>query len=164
MFDNIIIFIAAAFGAGAVLALAIKFLLRLQDSTEEEIKQFENRTVDAIPRLPLQNEGAFGTKPINNNAVIIKTEGIKSPSEVLDMIEGVDKGILTVNDARKISDLKPVQYEPFINFQKAAHDFGDTTKAVNVGGSTIRRASNCPNCGANLTQNGVCAYCGTTYN
>lgn len=159
MFDNIIIFIAAACGAGAVLALAIKFLLRLQDSAAEEIKQFENKTVDAIPHLPLQNEGAFGTKPINNNAVIITTAGIKSPSELLKQLSSVNDGIITVNEARTKAG-----FEPFIEFQKVAHDFGDTTKAVNVEGSTIRRASNCPNCGANLTQNGVCAYCGTTYN
>ena len=161
MFDNIIIFIAAACGAGAVLTLTIKFLLSLQDSAAEEIKQFDNRNVDAIPHLPLQNEGAFGTKPINNNAVIIKTEGIKSPSELLKQLSSVDKGIMTVNEARKIAGL-----EPFNEFQKVAHDFGYSTQtktAVDVGGSTIRRASNCPNCGANLTQNGVCAYCGTTY-
>lgn len=157
MFDNIIIFIAAACGAGAVLAEAIKYLLRLQDSAAEEIKQFENRNVEAIPHLPLQNEGAFGTKPINNNAVIIKTLGIKSPSEVLKY-DALEKGIISVNEARKIAGI-----EPFNEFQKVAHDFGDTTKAVNVGGPTIRRASNCPNCGANLTQNGICAYCGTTY-
>ena len=144
MLDNIIIFIAAACGAGAVLTIAIRTLQDM-NSPSEVLKQ----------ELTIDNDDVKLT---------IETEGNINPSEVLDMIEGVDKGILTVNEARKIHDLEPVQYEPFINFQKAAHDFGDTTKAVNVGGSTIRRASNCPNCGANLTQNGVCAYCGTTYN
>lgn len=147
MFDNIIIFIAAAGGAAAILTILIRIY------------------IDYI-RTPSPSEVLKQELTIDNDDVnlIIKTEGNINPSEVLEMIEGVDKGILTVNDARKISDLKPVQYEPFVNFQKAAHDFGDTKKAVNVGGSTIRRASNCPNCGANLTQNGVCAYCGTTYN
>lgn len=144
MLSDILILIAAGIGAGSIVYLSI-FLLNNMRSPSEVLKQ----------ELTIDNDD------VN---LIIKTEGNIKPSEVLDMIEGVDKGILTVNDARKIHDLKPVQYEPFINFQKAAHDFGDTTKAVNVGGSTIRMASNCPNCGANLTQNGVCAYCGTTYN
>ncbi len=162
MFDNIIIFIVAACSAGVVLAVSIKVLLRLRDSSAEDLKrikkQIDDFPIDDFPHLPLQNEGAFGTKPIDNNAVIIKTEGIKSPSELLKQLSSVDKGIMTVNEARKIAG-----FEPFNEFQKVAHDFGDTTKAVNVGGSTIRRATNCPNCGANLTQNGVCAYCGTTY-
>lgn len=142
--SNLLISFVAAGSAAAIITIIIRILHDMK-SPSEVLKQ----------ELTIDNDD------VN---LIIKTEGKINPSEVLDMIEGVDKGILTVNDARKISDLKPVQYEPFINFQKAAHDFGDTTKAVNVGGSTIRRASNCPNCGANLTQNGVCAYCGTTYN
>ena len=108
------------------------------------------------PSEVLKQELTIDNDDIN---LIIKTEGNIKPSEVLDIIEGVDKGILTVNEARTKAG-----FEPINEFQKVAHDFGDTTKAVNVGGSTIRRASNCPNCGANLTQNGVCAYCGTTYN
>lgn len=144
--SNLLIHFVVAGSVAAIITIVIRILRDLHDmkSPSEVLKQ----------ELTIDNDD------VN---LIIKTEGNINPSEVLDMIEGVDKGILTVNDARKISDLKPVQYEPFINFQKAAHDFGDTTKAVNVEGSTIRRASNCPNCGANLTQNGVCAYCGTTY-
>lgn len=144
MLTDLLVLIAAGIGAGSIVYLSI-LLLNHMRSPSEVLKQ----------ELTIDNDD------VN---LIIKTEGNINPSEVLDMIEGVDKGILTVNDARKIHDLKPVQYEPFINFQKAAHNFGDTTKTVDVGGSTIRRASNCPNCGANLTQNGVCAYCGTTYN
>ena len=162
MIDNIIIFLVAACSAGIVAGVAVKYLLHLHESATEEIKQFENKTVDTLPILPLQTEGAFGTKPIKPAAVIIKTTGIKSPSEVLEMINAADKGIVTVNEARKIAGI-----EPFNEFQKVAHDFGYSTQTkttVDVGGSTIRRASNCPNCGANLTQNGVCAYCGTTYN
>ena len=83
---------------------------------------------------------------------------LKSPTEVLNMIEGVDKGIMTVNKARTKAG-----FETINEFQKAAHDFGDTTKSEAVGGSTIRKVSYCPNCGANLTQNGVCVYCGTYY-
>ena len=147
MFDNIIIFIAAACGAASILKILIRFYI--------------DHIYTPSPSEVLEQELTIDNDDVN---LIIKTEGNINPSEVLDMIKGVDKGIMTVNDARTNAGLKPVEYEPFINFQKAAHDFGDTTKAVNVGGSTIRRASNCPNCGANLTQNGVCAYCGTTYN
>lgn len=147
MFDNIIIFIAAAGGAASILTILIRFYL--------------DHIYTPSPSEVLKQELTIDNDDVN---LIIKTEGKINPSEVLDMIKDVDKGIMTVNDARTNAGLKPVEYEPFINFQKAAHDFGDTTKAVNVGGSTIRRASNCPNCGANLTQNGVCAYCGTTYN
>ena len=157
MFTDLLIIIAAAFAAGAVLYLSI-FLLNNMRTPTEELKYIEKQ-IDDFPHLPMQTESFFGTKPINNDDVIIKTLGIKSSSEVLDMIEGVNKGILTVNEARAKAGL-----EPFNEFQKVSHDFGDMTKVVNVGGSTIRRASNCPNCGANLTQNGVCAYCGTTYN
>jgi CO dehydrogenase/acetyl-CoA synthase alpha subunit len=96
----------------------------------------------------MQTESFFGTKPINNDDAIIKTLGIKSPSEVLQY-DALKKGVLSVNEARRIAGIEPVN-----EFQKA----------VDVVGSTIRRATNCPNCGANLTQNGVCAYCGTTYN
>lgn len=142
MLDNLLILFAAVGGASAILTILIRIY------------------IDHI-RTPSPSEVLKQELTIDNDDVnlIIKTEGKINPSEVLDMIEGVDKGILTVNEARKIAGI-----EPFNEFQKAAHDFGDTTKAVNVGGSTIRRASNCPNCGANLTQNGVCAYCGTTYN
>lgn len=142
MFNNILILCAAAGGAAAILTIVIRILLDLNDmkSPSEVLKQ----------ELTIDNDD------VN---LIIKTEGKINPSEVLEMIKDADKGIVTVNEARKIAG-----FEPFNEFQKAAHDFGDTTKAVNVGGSTIRRASNCPNCGANLTQNGVCAYCGTTYN
>ena len=147
MLDNLLILFAAAGGAAAILTIVIRILIDLNDmkSPSEVLKQ----------ELTIDNDD------VN---LIIKTEGKINPSEVLDMIEGVDKQIMTVNETRTNAGLKPVEYEPFINFQKAAHDFGDTKTAVNVGGSTIRRASNCPNCGANLTQNGVCAYCGTTYN
>lgn len=145
--SNLLIHFVVAGSAAAIITIVIRILRDLHDmkSPSEVLKQ----------ELTIDNDD------VN---LIIKTEGNINPSEVLDMIEGVDKGIMTVNEVRKINDLEPVQYEPFINFQKAAHNFGDTTKAVNVGGSTIRRASNCPNCGANLTQNGVCVYCGTTYN
>lgn len=144
--SNLLIHFVVAGSAAAIITIIIRILRDLHDmkSPSEVLKQ----------ELTIDNDD------VN---LIIKTEGNINPSEVLDMIEDVDKGIMTVNEVRKIHDLETVQYEPFINFQKAAHDFGDTTKAVNVGGSTIRRASNCPNCGANLTQNGVCAYCGTTY-
>lgn len=144
MLTDLLILISAAIGAGSIVYLSI-FLLNNMRSPSEVLKQ----------ELTIDNDD------VN---LIIKTEGKINPSEVLDMIEGVDKEIMTVNEARTNAGLKPVEYEPFINFQKAAHDFGETKTAVNVGGSTIRRASNCPNCGANLTQNGVCAYCGTTYN
>lgn len=157
MLTDLLHLIFAAIAAGAVLYLSIFLLIHMRTPTEE-VKRIEKQ-IDDFPQLPLQNEGAFRTKPINNNAVIMKTEGIKSPSDLLKQLSSVDKHIMTVNEARKIAG-----FEPFNEFQKVAHDFGDTTKAVNVGGSTIRRASNCPNCGANLTQNGVCAYCGTTYN
>lgn len=142
--SNLLFLFVAAGSAAAVLTILIRILQDMK-SPSEVLKQ----------ELTVENDDVKLT---------IETEGEINPPEVLDMIEGVDKGILTVNESRKIHNLKPVQYEPFINFLNAAHDFGDTTKAVNVGGSTIRRASNCPNCGANLTQNGVCAYCGTTYN
>lgn len=141
MLTDILILIAAAIAAGAVLYLSI-FLLNNMRSPSEELKRIEKQ-IDDFPHLPMQTESFFGTKPIKNN----------------DVIKGVNDGIMTVNEARIKAG-----FEPFNEFQKVAHDFGDTTKAVNVGGSTIRRASNCPNCGANLTQNGVCAYCGTTYN
>lgn len=156
MLTDILIVIAAAIAAGAVLYLSF-FLLNNMRTPNEELKRIEKQ-IDDFPHLPMQTESFFGTKPIKNDDVIIKTLGIKSPSEVLKY-DALEKGIISVNEARKIAGI-----EPFNEFQKVAHDFGDTTKAVNVGGSTIRRASNCPNCGANLTQNGVCAYCGTTYN
>lgn len=145
--SNLLIHFVVAGSVAAIITIVIRILRDLHDmkSPSEVLKQ----------ELTIDNDD------VN---LIIKTEGNINPSEVLNMIEGVDKGIMTVNEARTNEGLKPVEYEPFINFQKAAHDFGDTTKAVNVGGLTIRRASNCPNCGANLTQNGVCAYCGTTYN
>ena len=154
-----IIFVAFI-GASIIHFFVTMFLDSLKNtkSPSEEIKQIENKTVDAIPHLPLQTEGAFGTKPIKPDAVIIKTLGIKSPSDVLNC-DALEKGIISVNNAREIAG-----FEPINEFQKVAHDFGNTTKTVDVGGSTIRRASNCPNCGANLTQNGVCVYCGTTYN
>ena len=113
MFDNIIIFIAAACGTAAILTTLIRIYR------------------DYI------------YKP--------------SPSEVLKC-DALEKGILSVNEARTNAG-----FEPFYEIQKVAHDFGETKPSVNVGGSTIRRATNCPNCGANLTQNGVCVYCGTTY-
>ena len=137
--SNLLFLFLAAGSAGAILTILIRILQDMK-SPSEVLKQ----------ELTIDNDD------VN---LIIKTEGKINPSEVLDMIEGVDKGIITVNEARIKAGI-----EPFNEFQKVAHDFGDTTKAVNVGGSTIRRASNCPNCGANLTQNGVCAYCGTTYN
>lgn len=140
--SNLLIHFVVAGSAAAIITIVIRILRDLHDmkSPSEVLKQ----------ELTIDNDD------VN---LIIKTEGKINPSEVLDMIEGVDKGIVTVNEARIKAGI-----EPFNEFQKVAHDFGDTTKAVNVGGSTIRRASNCPNCGANLTQNGVCAYCGTTYN
>lgn len=140
--SNLLIHFVVAGSAAAIITIVIRILRDLHDmkSPSEVLKQ----------ELTIDNDD------VN---LIIKTEGNINPSEVLDMIEGVDKGIMTVNEARTKAG-----FEPFNEFQKVAHDFGDTTKAVNVGGSTIRRASNCPNCGANLTQNGVCAYCGTTYN
>ena len=140
--SNLLIHFVVAGSAAAIITIVIRILRDLHEmkSPSEVLKQ----------ELTIDNDD------VN---LIIKTEGKINPSEVLDMIEGVDKGILTVNEARIKAGI-----EPFNEFQKVAHDFGDTTKAVNVGGSTIRRASNCPNCGANLTQNGVCAYCGTTYN
>lgn len=139
MLTDLLTLIAATIGAGTILYLSIVLINNMR-SPSEVLKQELN---------------------IDNNDInlTIKTEGNIKPAEVLDMIEGVDKGIMTVNEARTKAG-----FEPFNEFQNVAHDFGDTTKAVNVGGSTIRRASNCPNCGANLTQNGVCAYCGTTYN
>lgn len=137
--SNLIFLFVAAGSAAAVLTILIRILQDMK-SPSEVLKQ----------ELTVENDDVKLT---------IETEGKINPSEVLDMIEGVDKGIMTVNEARTKAG-----FEPFNEFQKVAHDFGDTTKAVNVGGSTIRRASNCPNCGANLTQNGVCAYCGTTYN
>ena len=152
--DLLIIAVSIAAG-GSVLYLSIFLLNKMRTSTEE-LKHIEKQ-IDDFPRLPLQTEGAFGTKPIKNNAVIIKTLGIKSPSEVLKY-DALEKGILSVNEARKIAGI-----EPFIEFQKVAHDFGDTTKAVNVGGSTIRRAYNCKNCGGNLFENNICCYCGTLY-
>ena len=153
MFENILISLAAAIGGGAVLYLSIVLLNNLRTSTEE-LKRIEKQ-IDDIPHLPLQTEGAFGTKSIKNDGVIIKTSGIKSPSEVLKY-DALEKGILTVNEARKIAGI-----EPFKEFQAVAHDFGNTTKAVNVGGSTIRRAYNCRNCGGNLFENNICCYCGT---
>ena len=137
--SNLLFLFVAAGSAGALLTILIRILQDMK-SPSEVLKQ----------ELTINNDD------VN---LIIKTEGNINPSEVLDMIEGVDKGIMTVNEART-----KAEFEPFNEFQKVVHDFGDTTKAVNVKGSTIRRASNCPNCGANLTQNGVCAYCGTTYN
>lgn len=155
MLTNLLISISAAIAAGAVLYLSIILLNNMRTPTEE-LKRIEKQ-IDDVPHLPLQTEGAFGTKPIKNDAVIIKTLGIKSPSEVLKC-DALEKGILTVNDVRKIAGI-----EPFNEFQKVAHDFGDTTKAVNVGGSTIRRAYNCKNCGGNLFENNICCYCGTLY-
>lgn len=137
--SNLLISFVAAGSAAAIITIIIRILHDMK-SPSEVLKQ----------ELTIDNDD------VN---LIIKTEGKINPSEVLEMIKDADKGIVTVNEARKIAG-----FEPFNEFQKAAHDFGDTTKAVNVGGSTIRRASNCPNFGANLTQNGVCAYCGTTYN
>ena len=137
--SNLLISFVAAGSAAAIITIIIRILHDMK-SPSEVLKQ----------ELTIDNDD------VN---LIIKTEGKINPSEVLNMIEGVDKGITTVNEARTKAG-----FEPFNEFQKVAHDFGGTTKAVNVGGSTIRRASNCPNCGANLTQNGVCAYCGTTYN
>ena len=147
MLTDILILIAAGIGAGSIVYLSI-FLLNNMRSPSEVLKQ----------ELTIDNDD------VN---LIIKTEGNINPSEVLNMIEGVDKGILTVNDARAKAHMETVINNPLIDFQKAAHDFGYSTQTkttVDVGGLTIRRASNCPNCGANLTQNGVCAYCGTTYN
>lgn len=89
-----------------------------------------------------------------------------SPSEVLDMIEGVDKGIMTVNEARKTAG-----FEPINEFQKVAHDFGETKTpptAENKRGK-IRTARICQNCGSNMFESTksifsiTCAYCGTTY-
>lgn len=155
MLTDLLILISAAIAAGAVLYLSI-FLLNNMRTRTEELKRIENQ-IDDVPHLPIQTEGAFGTKSIKNDGVIIKTLGIKSPSEVLKC-DALEKGILTVNDVRKIAGI-----EPFNEFQKVAHDFGDTTKAVNVGGSTIRRAYNCKNCGGNLFENNICCYCGTLY-
>lgn len=143
--NNILILFAASGGAAAILTILIRIY------------------IDYI-RTPSPSEVLKQELTIDNDDVnlIIKTEGKINPSEVLDMIKDADKGIVTVNEARKIAG-----FEPINEFQKVAHDFGYSTQtktAVNVGGSTIRRASNCPNCGANLTQNGICAYCGTTYN
>lgn len=143
--SNLLIHFIVAGSAAAIITIVIRILRDLHDmkSPSEVLKQ----------ELTIDNDD------VNLN---IKTEGKINPSEVLDMIGGVDKGIMTVNEARKIAG-----FEPFNEFQKVAHDFGYSTQtktAVDVGGSTIRRASNCPNCGANLTQNGVCVYCGTTYN
>lgn len=91
---------------------------------------------------------------------VLKQKFTVENAEVLNMIEETDKClIMTINEARTKSGL-----EPFNEFQKVAHNFGETKTSVYIGGSTIRRATNCPNCGANLTQNGVCVYCGTTYN
>ena len=141
MLTDLLILIAAAIGAGSIVYLSISLLNNMR-SPSKELKHIEKQ-IDDFPHLPMQTESFFGTKPIKNN----------------DMIEGVNKGILTINEARTKAG-----FEPFNEFQKVAHDFGETTTSVNFGGSTIRRATNCPNCGANLTQNGVCAYCGTTYN
>ena len=185
MFENILISLAAAIGGAAVLTIGFRILQDLKSQSEVlkreltiendekkltietkgNISPFEvletiegvEKQIDDSPHLPLQTEGAFGTKSIKNEGVIIKTSGIKSPSEVLKY-DALEKGILTVNEARKIAGI-----EPFIEFQKVAHDFGITTKAVNVGGSTIRRAYNCKNCGGNLFENNICCYCGTLY-
>lgn len=141
MFNNALILCAAAGGAAAILTILIRIY------------------IDYI-RTPSPSEVLKQELTVNNDDVnlIIKTEGKINPTEVLNMIEGVDNGIMTINEARTKAG-----FEPFNEFQKVAHDFGDTTKAESVGGSTIRKASNCPNCGANLTQNGVCVYCGTYY-
>ena len=149
--SNLLIHFVVAGSMAAIITIVIRILHDLHDmkSPSEVLKQ----------ELTVENDDVKLT---------IETEGKIKPSEVLDMIEGVDKGILTVNEARKISDLRPVKGDPFVEFQTNAQRFGVHINKQNgeesVGGSTIRRASNCPNCGANLTQNGVCAYCGTTYN
>lgn len=164
MLTDLFVLIAAAIAAGAVLSLSI-FLLNHMRTPTEELKRIEKQ-IDDFPHLPLQNEGAFGTKPINNNAVIIKTEGIKSPSELLKQLSNVDKGIMTVNEARIKAGI-----EPFNEFQKVAHDFGETKTpptAENKRG-TIRTARICQNCGSNMFESTksifsiTCAYCGTTY-
>lgn len=155
MFNNLLTLCAAAGGAAAILTILIRIY------------------IDYI-RTPSPSEVLKQELTIDNDDVnlIIKTEGNINPSEVLDMIEGVDKGILTVNEARTNEGLKPVQYEPFVNFQKAAHDFGETKTPPKADNKriTIRTARICQNCGSNVFEPSnslypmTCAYCGTTYN
>ena len=153
MLTDLLILIAAAIGAGSIVYLSI-FLLNNMRSPSEVLKQ----------ELTIDNDD------VN---LIIKTEGNINPSEVLEMIKDADKGIVTVNEARKIAGFEPFnEFQKAANeFQKVAHDFGETktpptAKNKNV---TIRTARICQNCGSNVFEPAksifsmTCAYCGTKY-
>lgn len=72
---------------------------------------------------------------------------------------------------KETTEPKPVQHDPFVNFAMAARDFGYningdhiprmSNAAESVGGSIIRRAQQCPNCGSTLFENKNCLCCGT---
>ena len=146
MLDNLLILFAAAGGAAAILTIGIRILQDMK-SPSEVLKQ----------ELTVENDD------VN---LIIKTEGNIKPSEVLEMIKDADKGIVTVNEARKIAG-----FEPFNEFQKVAHDFGETKTPPTAGNKrgTIRTARICQNCGSNMFEPAksifsmTCAYCGTKY-
>lgn len=146
MFVNILIFLAAASGGAIVLTIGIRILQDMK-SPSEVLKR----------ELTIEND---------EKKLTIETEGNISPSEVLEAIGGVEN-VMTQNEARELLGLKPVKCDPFVEFQAHAHMFGVNINEQNggesVGGSTIRRAYNCKNCGGNLFENNICCYCGTLY-
>lgn len=146
MLTDLLIFISAAIAAGAVSTIGIRILQNMK-SPSEVLKR----------ELTIEND---------EKKLTIETEGNISPSEVLETIGGVEN-VMTQNEARELFGLKPVKCDPFVEFQAHAHMFGVNINEQNggesVGGSTIRRAYNCKNCGGNLFENNICCYCGTLY-
>lgn len=68
-------------------------------------------------------------------------------------INGVNEGMLTINEAREQMGLSPIKDGDHIPRMNNA--------AESVGGSIIRRAQQCPNCGSTLFENKNCLCCGT---